>query len=160
LLTQWFHTLQNSPDTVPAWLSLDEADSEPGRFMAGVILAVAKSGVDVGSLEIAARQQSSDINVRQLAATFLSQIQRVASRVVLILDDYHRARAPAVDAMIELLIEHGHPFIHLAIGSRQRPTFHVSAFAVRGLVTTLDAADLAMSEAEAAAIVGSGVSGD
>jgi hypothetical protein len=41
--------------------------------MAGVILAVAKAGIDVGSLEIPARQQAIDMNVRQLAATFLNQ---------------------------------------------------------------------------------------
>lgn len=160
LLTQWFHALRKSPDTVHAWLSLDEADSEPGRFMAGVILAVAKSGVDVGRIEIAARQQSIDMNVRQLVATFLSQIQRCERRLILILDDYHRARSPAIDALIELLIDHGYPHIHLVIASRQKPTFHVSAFAVRGLVSTYDAADLAMSEAEAADIIGAGVAGD
>lgn len=160
LLTQWFHSHLESSDTVHAWLTLDEADSEPGRFMAGVILAVAKSGVDVGSLEIGARQQSIDMNVRQLVATFLAQIQRSQRRLVIILDDYHRARSPAIDALIELLIDNGYPHIHLVIASRQKPTFHVSAFAVRGLVTTYDAADLAMSEAEAAEIVGDGVAGD
>jgi LuxR family maltose regulon positive regulatory protein len=158
LLTQWWQALQRNEQLVPCWLSLEEADSEAGRFMAGVILAVAKAGIDVGSLEIPARQQAIDMNVRQLVATFLNQIRSARRRVVLILDDYHRARSPAIDAVIEILIEHGHPAIHLVISTRQRPTFHVSALAARGLVTMLDATDLALSQSEASEIVGPDVS--
>jgi len=160
LLTQWWQSLQQRSDTAACWLTLDEADSEPGRFMAGVILAVADAGIDVGSLEIAARQQSVDLTARQFTATLLTQIRRAQRRVVLILDDYHRAGSPAIDAVIELLIEHGHPSLHVVISARQRPAFHVSAFAVRGLVTTLDAADLAMSCEEASEIVGPEVSSE
>jgi LuxR family maltose regulon positive regulatory protein len=158
LLTQWWQALQHNEQFVPCWLSLEEADAEPGRFMAGVILAVAKAGIDVGSLEIAARQQAVEMNLRQLLATFLNQVRHAQRRVVLFLDDYHRARSPATDAVIETLIDHGHPAIHLVISTRQRPTFHVSALAVRGLMATLDAADLAMSQAEAAELIGPGVS--
>jgi adenine deaminase len=99
-----------------------------------VILAVAKGGVDVGPLEIAARQQSIEANVRPIIATFLAAVRRSPRRVVLILDDYHRARSPAVDVLLETLIEHGHPALHLVVSGRQQPTFHVSALSalIRG----------------------------
>jgi LuxR family maltose regulon positive regulatory protein len=158
LLTQWWQTLRARDNVAACWLTLDEADSEVTRFMAGLILAVAKGGVDVGALEIVARQQSLDANVRPIVATFLAAVRRSARRVVLILDDYHPARSPAVDAILEILIEHGHPALHLVVSSRQRPTFHVAALSARGLVTALDAADLAMSQSEAAEIIGPGVS--
>lgn len=158
LLTQWWQRLQGRDDVAPCWLTLDEADSEASRLMAGVILAVAKGGVDVGPLEIAARQQSIEANVRPIIATFLAAARRSPRRVVLILDDYHRARSPAVDVLLETLIEHGHPALHLVVSGRQQPTFHVSALSARGLVTMLDAADLAMSQAEASEIIGPDVS--
>jgi LuxR family maltose regulon positive regulatory protein len=158
LLTQWWQTLQNRSGTAACWLALDESDSEPGRFMADLVLAVVHSGVDIGALEVSARQGAMDTNIHRLVGTFLAQIQRSDRRIVLVLDDYHRARSPAVDAILKTLIENGQSIIHMVITSRQKPTFHISALAVRGLVTTLDAADLAMSRAEAAELVGPGVS--
>ena len=157
LLTQWWQSLQDRP-VVRCWLSLEEADSDPGRFLANVILAVAAGGVDVGALEISARQLLIDMNVRQLAATFLGEIRRTQRPILLVLDDYHRARSPAVDSIIELLIEHGHPSLRLVISSRQRPTFHVSALSARGLVAMFDANDLAMSVSEASEVFGPEVS--
>jgi LuxR family maltose regulon positive regulatory protein len=157
LLTQWWQALP-ARGVVRCWLSLDEADSDPGRFLSNVILAVAAGGVEVGALEISARQLLIDMNVRQLAATFLNQIRRTQRPILLVLDDYHRARSPAVDGIIELLIEHGHPSLRLVISTRQRPTFHVSALSARGLVAMLDANDLSMTVAEVSEILGPDVS--
>lgn len=159
LLTQWWQALRHRPGTHACWLALDESDSEPGRFMADVLLSVARGGVDIGELEISAWQPPVDTNIHRLAATFLAQIQHRDRRMVLILDDYHRARSQLVDRLLEILIENGHPTIHVVISSRQKPTLRVSALSVRGLVTALDAADLAMSPAEASEVVRLDVSG-
>ncbi|HEY0942597.1 MAG TPA: hypothetical protein VGE08_21095 [Steroidobacter sp.] len=75
LLTQWWQALPER-GVLRCWLSLDEADSDPGRFLSNVILAVAAGGVDVGALEISARQLLIDMNVRQLAATFHDAAER------------------------------------------------------------------------------------
>lgn len=57
LLTQWWRSLKATPCLNACWLTLDEIDSEVSRFMAGLIMSVASVGVDVGTLEVAARQQ-------------------------------------------------------------------------------------------------------
>jgi LuxR family transcriptional regulator, maltose regulon positive regulatory protein len=158
LLTQWWRTLEARPGIFACWLTLDEIDSEVSRFVAGIILAVARSGVEVGPLEVAARQQSIDPNVRPIALALLEAIRRSGRRVVLILDDFHRARSVAVDQVIETMIEHNNGELHLVVSGRVRPTFHVSALFARGLVTILDASDLALSLEQAAQVVGSEVS--
>jgi ATP/maltotriose-dependent transcriptional regulator MalT len=158
LLTQWWRTLEARPDIFACWLTLDEIDSEVSRFVAGVILAVARAGVEVGALEVAARQQSIDPNVRPIALALLEAIRASGRRVVLILDDFHRARSSAVDQVVETLIEHNNGELHLVVSGRLRPTFHVSALFARGLVTILDASDLALSLEQAAQVVGSDVS--
>jgi LuxR family maltose regulon positive regulatory protein len=158
LLTQWWRTLQQRDGVAAAWLTVDPLDAEVSRFVAGAILAVAQAGVDVGALEIAARQQAIDTNVRPIALALLEAIRRSGRRVVLVLDDFHRARSAAVDEILGTLIEHAHGCLHLVIGARQRPTFHVSALWARGLVTFLDAGDLALSRDEAAQVVGPDVS--
>jgi LuxR family transcriptional regulator, maltose regulon positive regulatory protein len=157
LLTQWWQALRSRPGIHTGWLTLDESDAEPGRFMADVILAVGRSGADIGALEVSARQPV-ETDIHRLAAGFLAQIQHSARRIVLILDDYHRTRSQAVDRILELLIENGHPTLHLVISSREKPTLRVSALSMRGLVTAIDATDLVMSEAEASELVGPEVS--
>jgi LuxR family maltose regulon positive regulatory protein len=158
LLTEWWRTLGARTDLHACWLTLDDIDSEVSRFVAGVILSVARAGVDVGPLEVAARQQSIDPNVRPIALALLESIRRSGRRTVLILDDFHRTRSRAVDEVVEILIDHSHGELHLVVSGRTRPTFHVSAFLARGLVTMLDASDLALSLEQASQIVGPNVS--
>jgi LuxR family transcriptional regulator, maltose regulon positive regulatory protein len=160
LLTQWWRALRESPDLYICWLSVDKIDAEVSRFIAGVILAVARAGVDVGALEVVARQQSIDTNVEPSALALLDAIRRSGKRTVLILDDYHRACSPAVDEVVETLIEHGQGHLHIVVSGRSRPRLHVSALLARGLVTMLDANDLALSIEQAAQVFGALVSAD
>jgi LuxR family maltose regulon positive regulatory protein len=157
LMTQWWRALRQRPDVHACWLTVDDIDSEVSRFMAGVILSVARAGVDVGPLEVAARQQSIDPNVRPIALALLESIRRSGRRTVLILDDFHRARSRAVDEVVEILINHSHGELHLAVSGRTRPTFHVSALLARGLVTLLEAGDLSLSLEQASQVFGPSV---
>ncbi len=158
LLTQWWRSLKVRPDLHACWLTLDEIDTEVSRFMAGLIMSVASAGVDVGALEVAARQQSIDTYVRPIILALLDAIYRSGNRTVLILDDFHRARARAVDEVIEMLIEHGRGRLHLVVSGRSRPHLHVSALLARGMATVLQASDLALSLEQAAQIIGPEVS--
>ena len=158
LLTQWWRALGGRPGLHACWLTVDDLDSEVSRFVAGMILSVARAGVDVGALEVAARQLSIGPNVRPIALALLEAIRRCGGRTVLILDDFHRARSRAVDEVVEMLIEHGHGELHLVVSGRTRPTFHVSAFLARGLVMNLDAGDLALSLEQSSQVVGPSVS--
>jgi LuxR family maltose regulon positive regulatory protein len=158
LLTQWWRTLESRHDTYACWLTLDEIDAEVSRFVAGVILSVARAGIDVGALEVAARQLSIDPNVRPIAIALLQTIRQSGRRTVLILDDFHRARSRAVDEVVETLIENSQGELHVVVSGRFKPTFHVSALLARGLVTMLDAGDLALSVEQASQVVGAEVS--
>lgn len=158
LLTQWWRSLKVRPDLHACWLTLDEIDTEVSRFMAGLIMSVASAGVDVGALEVAARQQSIDTYVRPIVLALLDAIHRSGNRTVLILDDFHRARARAVDEVIEMLIEHCRGSLHLVVSGRSRPHLHVSTLLARGMATVLQASDLALSLEQAAQIVGPDVS--
>jgi len=119
LLTQWWRTLETRSDLYAGWLTLDEIDSEVSRFMAGMILAVARAGVDVGPLEVSARQLSIDPNVRPIALALLEAIRRSGRRTVLILDDFHRARS-ASSGRVEGLLGAHHGDDRLSGGTDRR----------------------------------------
>jgi len=158
LLTQWWRSLKTRRDTYACWLTLDEIDAEVSRFVAGVILSVARAGIDVGALEVAARQLAIDPNVRPIALALLQTIRRSGRRTVLILDDFHRVHSRAVEEVVETLIENSQGELHVVVSGRSRPTFHLSALLARGLVTLLDAGDLTLSLEQAAQVVGAEVS--
>jgi LuxR family maltose regulon positive regulatory protein len=158
LLTQWWRTLRDRQDVHACWLTLDDIDTEVSRFVAGIVLSVARAGVEVGSLEVAARQQSIDTYVRPIALSLLEAIRRSDRRTVLILDDYHRAESPAVSEVVETLIEGGQGQLHIVVSGRVRPHLHVSALRARGLVTMVDAGDLALSLEQAFEVIGTDVS--
>lgn len=157
LLTQWAAHLVNRPATLSSWLSLDEEDGEPGRFLAYLILSLRQAGVNLGKLGVAQRCPSIDSNVQGVITRLLTAIERQPNKLLIILDDYHRVKSPEVDQIVENLIDRGGDKIHLAIAGRKRPTFQVSALNARGQVNYLDASDLALSEAEAQTILGPGV---
>lgn len=158
LLTQWSTRLAERPGTHASWLSLDEEDSEPGRFLAYLILSISDAGVDLGKLGVAGRNPSIETNVQGVVTKLLLAIARQPNKLLIILDDYHRVQSAAVDAIVETLIDKGGDQIHLAVSGRKRPSFQVSALNARGQVNYLDASDLALSEAEAQTILGPAVS--
>jgi LuxR family maltose regulon positive regulatory protein len=158
LLTQWSNRLAERPGTHASWLSLDEEDGEPGRFLAYLIRSISDAGVDLGKLAVAGRNPSIETNVQGVVTKLVSAIERQPNKLLIILDDYHRVQSAAVDAIVEMLIDKGTDKIHLAVSGRKRPNFHVSALNARGQVNYLDASDLALSEVEAQTILGPAVS--
>jgi len=157
LLTQWAAHVRNRPGTLTSWLSLDEEDNEPGRFLAYLILSLSRAGVNLDRLGVSERNPSIDTNIQGVVAKLILAVNRQPDKVLIILDDYHRLRSPAVDVIVETLIDRGGDQIHFAIAGRKRPTFQVSALNARGQVNYLDASDLALSEAEAQTVLGPAV---
>ena len=50
LLMQWYEAQQHVSNPVLAWLSLDEADADPNRFLAYLILALDHAGIELAPL--------------------------------------------------------------------------------------------------------------
>ena len=77
LLMQWREALlRKTPQANIAWLSLDEFDAEPNRFLAYLILALEHSGVKLGHLSRLAETQSLDAQPqRTLSALVQARIK-------------------------------------------------------------------------------------
>jgi DNA-binding Lrp family transcriptional regulator len=54
LLCQWFEQ-KSADDMVMAWLMLDENDTDAHQFLSYAVMSLAHGGVDIGELEIGAR---------------------------------------------------------------------------------------------------------
>ncbi|HLT91123.1 MAG TPA: LuxR C-terminal-related transcriptional regulator [Woeseiaceae bacterium] len=152
LVSQWRNRLVADGHTV-AWLSLDEDDAEVRQLLAYVILALSEAGVDTGRLEMLAAQGLMELSAEAALGSILSAIAEHRAHTVLALDDYHRIAAPAVDLVVNRMVDAAPPNFTLIVASRVRPDLAIAQRLVSGRAIEIDADMLRFSEEETRAVV-------
>ncbi len=133
-----------------AWLSLDEGDSDPTRFLAYLIAALQTVAPSVGQGALAALQAPQPPPAEAILTAVLNDLAALPDRLLLVLDDYHAVDAPAVDQALAFLLQNLPPHLHLVIASREDPPLPLARLRARGQLTELRAADLRFTPDEAA----------
>lgn len=133
-----------------AWLSLDEGDNDPIRFLTYLIAAVQKIEPTIGKGMSGVLQSPQPPPIESLLTTALNDVTAVPDDFVLVLDDYHVIDAEPVDDALAFLIEHLPPRMHLVIATREDPRLPLARLRGRGQLTELRAADLRFTPSEAA----------
>ena len=145
-----------------AWISLEENDSEPTRFLIYLISALRTISPNLGTdlLEILQSSQSPPIEsiLTGLANEITALPDDLSTRpggqsgqgFVLVLDDYHVIESKPVDEALTFLVEHLPPQMHLVITTREDPALPIPRLRVRRQLTELRAADLRFTPSEAA----------
>ncbi len=133
-----------------AWLSLDEADSEPTRFLIYLIAALQTILPGVGEGVLGVLQSPQPPPTEAILTALLNEITTIPDNFVLVLDDYHVLDAKPVDNALAFLLEHLPPQMHLVIATREDPSLPIARYRARGQLTELRAADLRFTPAEAA----------
>src|SRR5262245_15735320 len=136
-----------------AWLSLDEADSEPTRFLAYLIAALQTIAPTIGAGGMAVLQSPQPPPPEAILTTLLNDITAVSNTFILVLDDYHVIDARPVDLALTFLLDHLPPQMHLVITTREDPQLPLARLRARGQLTELRATDLRFTPAEAAAFL-------
>ena len=150
LVSEWLRQL-NRPF---AWLSLDEGDNDPARFLA--YLAAALQAVDRDwCRDIQEHLHSSQPPATTVLVTaFINQVAASALSFVLALDDYHLIGDQAVHDIISFLLDHIPPQMHLVIATRADPPLPLSRLRARGELTEIRADDLRFTGEETSAFLG------
>jgi LuxR family maltose regulon positive regulatory protein len=133
-----------------AWLSLDEGDSDPARFVAYLIAALQTIAAGIGDGVLAALKSPQPPSIEALLTILLNEIAAVPDDFVLVLDDYHVVDAKAVDQALAFLLEHQPRQMHLVIATREDPSLPMARYRARGQLTELRTADLRFTPAETA----------
>lgn len=133
-----------------AWLSLDEQDSLPTRFLAYLTAALQKVEAGFGESVQAMLQSPQPPSTQAILTALINEIAALPAPFVLVLDDYHVVDSPAVDEALAFLLGHLPPQLHLAITTREDPQFPLARLRARGQLTELRAADLRFTAEEAA----------
>ncbi len=133
-----------------AWLSLDEADSDPTRFLTTLIAALQTIQPDLGESALAMLRSAQAPPPAPILTVLLNEIASAADPIILVLDDYHRVDMPAGDSVLAPLVEHLPPAMHLVITTREDPDLPLHRLRGRGQLSEVRAADLRFTHAEAA----------
>ncbi len=133
-----------------AWLSLDEEDNNPTRFLTYFIAALQTITANIGKGLLAILQSPQPSPTEAILTTLLNDITTIPDSFVLVLDDYHVIDSQPVDQALVFLVEHLPPQMHLVIATREDPHLPLARLRARGQLTELRAADLRFSPAEAA----------
>lgn len=133
-----------------AWLSLDEGDNDPARFLTYLVAALQTIAPTITEAAAAALQSPQPPPTESILTTLLNDIATVPDNIVLVLDDYHIIDSPLVDDVLAFLLEHLPPQLHLVIATRDDPNLPLARQRARGQLTELRASDLRFSSFEAA----------
>src|SRR5688572_10941075 len=120
LITDWYE--QPAAPRLPlAWLSLDEDDNDPTRFLMYLISALQSlGGITIDDL-LASLQSQRPPSAKVILTTLLRRIEDVPQRFALVLDDYHRITASPLHEAVVFLLDHIPVQMRLVITSREDP---------------------------------------
>lgn len=133
-----------------AWLSLDEGDHDPNRFMVYLVAALQTIAPEVGKSVLDRLQSPQPPPVESVLTALLNDIAAIPGEFVLVLDDYHAVDSKPVDEALAFLLEYLPPQMHLIIATREDPNLPLARLRARGQLSELRAADLRFTPSEAA----------
>src|SRR5919112_80266 len=138
-----------------AWVSLDERDDDPVRFLLYVISAIETIHEDFGESSRAFLASLPTQEELEPVFTALSnEILELGRDFVLVLDDYHVIRSETIHEALAFLLDHSPPPMHLVVAGRTSPPLPLPKLRARGRLTELGATDLRFTHKEAADFLG------
>jgi LuxR family maltose regulon positive regulatory protein len=139
-----------------AWLSLDEEDNDPVRFVTAVIAALQRLNPACGTTAqslLTSRTHRGD-DVRRVTSVLINDVlETLSDPFVLILDDLHRIAEPSIFVALDYLLEHRPPQLHLVAATRVDPPLALARLRARGELAELRLAELRFSDEESSAFL-------
>jgi LuxR family maltose regulon positive regulatory protein len=133
-----------------AWLSLDEGDNDPIRFLQYFIAALQKiiPAIQPDLLGVLQEKQPDPFNT--LLNIIVNETIGCTTPFVLVLDDFHAIQTQPVLDMITYIIEHAPPQMHLMLLTRTDPPLPLSRLRVRNKLVDIRADQLRFTQDEIA----------
>ena len=157
LLGQWSRTLREQ--RVPcAWLSLDGNDSDPNQFLAYVAVALSHAGIDIGELEVGARNGFSNSATHLVRNRLVKLLSTMATPCVLVLDDYHLVDSTAIDRILKELLRDAPSSFSLVINSRKTTLLDSATLVASGEAIEIGAELLRLTRPETFSALGPRIS--
>jgi LuxR family maltose regulon positive regulatory protein len=138
-----------------AWVSLDEDDNDPARFVAYLVAAIGRGTGEEGFGEgvLAALCSPEPPRLEALTGALVNEVASLPDGLDLVLDDYHAIDSEGVHRIVTILLEHLSEGAHLIISSRVDPPLPLARLRARDQMVRLGASELAFTREEAVAFL-------
>ena len=146
LLAQCCRRLQEE-GVATAWISLDEQD-EPAQLETYIAVACQLAGISLRDLSYA---EGASLGPALRLGALVGEIQSFSAPFVIAFDELERVKNPASMSLLELLLQHGPPNLHVAVACRQLPEgLNVGSAVMEGRAEVVQTEDLRFSRADLA----------
>ncbi|MHA7156335.1 LuxR C-terminal-related transcriptional regulator [Arthrobacter sp. TMN-50] len=149
LFSEWIaQTRRQDPQVRVAWLSLEDSDNDPVRFLTYLAAALHRADPHVGP-EVHDVRLSAEATLTSL----INDMSDGAQPMIIFLDDFQLIEDAAVRDAVVFLLDHLPSKTHVAIASRTDPLLPLARLRANGDLTELRATDLRFTVDEAAAFL-------
>jgi LuxR family transcriptional regulator, maltose regulon positive regulatory protein len=153
LLVEWLRERTGGEGYV-AWVSLDEGDNDPVRFLSYLVAALRRTGEEeFGEGVLAALLSPGPPRMEAVLGALINELTDLPGEVAVVLDDYHVIDSENVHWIVTFLLERLPENVHLVISGRVDPPLPLARLRARGQMMELHAADLRFTPEEAAAFL-------
>jgi LuxR family transcriptional regulator, maltose regulon positive regulatory protein len=148
LVSEW----RTGPGTgMPAaWVSLDDADNDPTRFLSYLLAALETLKPGITDSTAALLLSSPQPSVETIMTCLLNALSSFPQDFVLAMDDLHVITGKTVYQALGFLLEHPLPHLHLIFLTRADPPLPLARLRARGQMTEIRLEHLRFSVDEAA----------
>lgn len=153
LISRWAHDCAYPS----AWLSLDEEDRDPVRFLEYLVASLQAISQAVGAGIPALLRGSPPASAETVLTLLLNQLSTMPGKLVLVLDDYHLAAGTPVDEALTFLIDHMPIQLHLVVASRESPEIPLGRLRVQGQLTEIRQEELRFGLEESSEFLNQGL---
>jgi LuxR family transcriptional regulator, maltose regulon positive regulatory protein len=136
-----------------AWLSLDEADSQPAVFWRYVVAALQRVKPRLGEMARAMFAAPTPPEIETILAALVNELATLDAPLLLVLDDYHLIRAAEIHRSLGFLLDHLPAAVHLMLLTREDPPLGLARRRARRQMVEIRADDLRFDADEAAAFL-------
>jgi LuxR family transcriptional regulator, maltose regulon positive regulatory protein len=136
------------------WLSLDDGDNDPVRFLIYLVSAIQKVNAEIGKTILTSLNSSQIPPLLDLVESLINEISFEAEPFLIVLDDYHLIKKMEVHSVLQLLLKRQPDALHLVIITREDPPFSLPRMRVQGQITEIRERDLRFTLSEAQTFLG------
>ncbi|OCC23414.1 hypothetical protein MB02_12425 [Croceicoccus estronivorus] len=154
LLAQAFHEAQATGRNT-AWLSTDKDDGDLRTLLSYLVAAIAETGIDLGSLMLAAPHGFADIAPRNVVVMLANALEAAAidTPILVFIDDLHLAESEALGPILETLIAQTQGLCRFIISTRAQLNLALARMRGAGLLDLLGPSELRLSEQEVRTLI-------
>ncbi len=139
------------PELPVVWISLDEEDNEPARFISALVNAFQRLapgfGKNIQALLAGAPNPADEMH--RMMAMLINETLESLDQVWIFLDDLHWITEPGIYIALDYLLERMPPQMHLIVATRYDPPLALARLRARGQLAELRAPDLRFTLTEA-----------